>query len=70
MIAYLALIFVPISSIWMILQDPKTLERKSIERIWGELYYDVNIKTAPQRAFRISHGIKAFVFILTSFLLR
>ena len=44
--------------------------RKSIEKTWGELYYDVNIKTAPQRAFRITHGIKSLVFVLTSFLLR
>ena len=68
--AFLALIFVPFSSIWMIFQDQKTLERKSIEKTWGELYYDVNIKTAPKRAFRITHGIKALVFVLTSFLLR
>ena len=31
-IAFLALIFVPVSSIWMIFQDPSTLERKSIEK--------------------------------------
>jgi hypothetical protein len=54
----------------MIFQDPETLEIKSIEKTWGELYYDVKIKTASQRAFRITHGIKALVFVLTSFLLR
>jgi len=69
-IAFLALIFLPVSSIWMIFQDTKTLLKKRIEKTWGELYYDVKIKTAPQRAFRISHGIKALVFVLASFLLR
>jgi len=54
----------------MIFQDTKTLLKKRIEKTWGELYYDVKIKTAPQRAFRISHGIKALVFVLASFLLR
>ena len=69
-LASLAIIFIPIASIFMIFQNKETLEKKSVEKVWGELYFDVNVSTPAKRAFRFTHVIKALVFVLTSFVFR
>ena len=54
----------------MIFQNKETMEKKSVEKVWGELYFDVNVSTPAKRAFRFTHVIKALVFVLTSFVFR
>jgi hypothetical protein len=54
----------------MIFRNKETLEKKSVEKIWGELYLDLNLSTKAKQAFRFINVIKALVFVLTSFVFR
>ena len=69
LLAFLTLIFVPIITIWMVLQNKETLIKHGIETKFGELYDGVKLDNFWQRSFRMVHILKCISFVAISLML-
>ena len=69
-LSFCSLIFVPISSIYVVKQDKEKLESHEFEKIWGEFYEDCKIDTYARRLFKMTHVLKVLIFVISSITLK
>jgi hypothetical protein len=69
-LSFCSLIFVPISSIYVVKQDKEKLESHKFEQTWGEFYEDCKIDTYARRLFKMTHVLKVLIFVISSITLK